>query len=322
MQFPRGRFTAIKKGTRICDLLGELKHSRFSGYCIITRGTETGSLVLKNGNCLLAGYQDLEGDSAWIAIQRIEESEADAQLMHLTPAQLDLAIEFNQGARIERRITHVHREKQGTVPVHGTTEERKSPTRIPKTRTSPESPGQDTGSTGRPAHTGHALRKRTLPVNAGTLPEEGNSAQQATGGETVPVEPCQSMRSDTETGISSGHREVEINALSLPEDLTPGTPEKPLPKAEPAQGSSIPPVPDETAAGQGREERSGLPEGTVPVSGGGEERSPNAGFIRELAALDAMDLQCMSEKIRVNCRMIVQGLHLEHLLDQQEDKTQ
>ena len=54
--------------------------------------------------------------------------------MHLTPAQLDLAIEFNQGARIERRITHVHGEKQGTVPVHGTTEERKSPTRIPKTR--------------------------------------------------------------------------------------------------------------------------------------------------------------------------------------------
>jgi hypothetical protein len=30
----------------------------------------------------------------------------------------------------------------------------------------------------------------------------------------------------------------------------------------------------------------------------------------------------MSEKIRVNCRMIVQGLNLEHLLDQQEDKTQ
>ena len=60
----------------------------------------------------------------------------------------------------------------------------------------------------------------------------------------------------------------------------------------------------------------------MPVSGGGEDRSPNAGFIRELAALDAMDLQSMSEKIRVNCRMIVQGLHLEHLLDQQEDKTQ
>jgi hypothetical protein len=58
------------------------------------------------------------------------------------------------------------------------------------------------------------------------------------------------------------------------------------------------------------------------VDEGGEEKSPNEGFIRELSALDTMDLQGMTEKIRINCRAIVQGLHLEHLLDRQEDKPE
>lgn len=322
MQFPRGRFTAIKKGTRICDLLGELRHSRFSGYCIITRGTETGSLVLKNGNCLLAGYQDLAGDLAWIAIERIEESEVDAQLMHLTPVQLDLALEFNPEARIERRIKPSHGEKTGAGTVHGTTDGQKSPVGIPEVRTSPEPPGKETGSAVRTAHGSHAAHKRTPPVKAGISVDEDHSPQPVMEGKPVPEEPGLTLKSDTGAGTPRVLPDGEIPARSPPEILTTRMAEKPLPQAETARESPVPPVPGEPAAGKDGEEQPGLPENTLPVGVEGEEKSPNASFIRELAALDAMDLDNMSEKIRINCRTIVQGLHLEHLIDDTEDDTQ
>jgi hypothetical protein len=321
MQFPRGRFTAIKKGTRICDLIGELKHSRFSGYCIIARGAETGSLVLKNGNCLLAGYQDLAGDRAWIAIQHMEESEVDAQLMHLTPAQLDLAIEFNPGARIERRIKHSHKEKTGVDTVHGTEEGQKSQKGIPEIRSSPELPVKETGSAVRTTHGGPAAHRRTPPVKAGISAEKDRSPQPVTGGEPVPDEHGRTLESGTGAEISPVLPDVEIHARSHPEISTPGIPEKPLPGAETARESPVPPVPGKSAAGLDGKEHPGLPGDTLPAGVEGEEKSPNASFIRELAALDAMDLESMSEKIRINCRTIVQGLHLEHLIDEKEDKT-
>jgi len=36
---------------------------------------------------------------------------------------------------------------------------------------------------------------------------------------------------------------------------------------------------------------------------------------RDLQALDAMDLDTMSQKIRMNCRQMIEKLHLEHLID-------
>ncbi len=38
---------------------------------------------------------------------------------------------------------------------------------------------------------------------------------------------------------------------------------------------------------------------------------------RDLQALDAMDLDTMSQKIRMNCKQMIEKLHLEHLIDDQ-----
>jgi len=40
---------------------------------------------------------------------------------------------------------------------------------------------------------------------------------------------------------------------------------------------------------------------------------------RELDALDSMDLDSMSDKIRANCRSMIEKLHLEHLMEHQGD---
>ncbi len=40
---------------------------------------------------------------------------------------------------------------------------------------------------------------------------------------------------------------------------------------------------------------------------------------RDLNALDSMDLNTMSNKIRENCKIMVEKLHLEHLMEQQKD---
>jgi len=320
MQFPRGRFTSMKKGTRICDLLEDLKNSRFSGYCIITHGTETGSLVLKNGNCLLAGYQDIAGEDAWISIQRIEESEVDVQIIHLTPAQLNLTLEFNQGARIERKKKHMPGEMRGDVPVRLPTKERESQTHIPEPRKSRRSPEREAEAGVPQALTGSAIPGGAPP--AGIHTEEVPPAEQAQVGGPAPVTPDQIVPggSDAGTGISSGHQETGGQAPSLPGDPALVLPEVSVRGSETGRGSPVPPVSEEPGAEQGPEEQSGFQYTQSPVGDHGEEKSQNDGFIRELSALDTMDLQSMTEKIRNNCRAIVKGLHLEHLLDWQEDK--
>jgi hypothetical protein len=40
---------------------------------------------------------------------------------------------------------------------------------------------------------------------------------------------------------------------------------------------------------------------------------------RDLNALDSMDLNTMSNKIRENCKIMVEKLHLEHLIEQKND---
>lgn len=40
---------------------------------------------------------------------------------------------------------------------------------------------------------------------------------------------------------------------------------------------------------------------------------------RDLKALDSMDLDTMSEKIRENCKLMIEKLHLEHLMEKQGD---
>jgi hypothetical protein len=320
MQFPRGRFTAMKKGTRICDLLEELKHSRFSGYCIITHGTETGSLVLKNGNCLLAGYQDIAGDDAWISIQRIEESEVDVQIIHLTPAQLNLTLEFNQGARIERNKKHQPGEMRGDMPVRLTTKERESRTYTPEPRKSRRSPEREAEAAVPQAFT--ATHGESPP--AGMQQEGAPPAEQAHVGGPAQVTPDQIVPPgpDTGTGISSGHQETGGHAPSLPGDPPLVLPEVSGLRSETDRGSPVPPISEETGAEQGPGEQSGFQHIQSPAGDHEEEKSPHEGFIRELSALDAMDLPGMTEKIRNNCRAIVKGLHLEHLLDWQEDKPQ
>jgi len=104
MKIPRGTFRVLKRRCSVHALIRELKDSSFSGYCRIAVGPDSITLVLKSGNIQLAEYGEREGDDA---LEQVLQSDGldtvDAVLHDLSPAQLDLAREFNPGAIVKKR---------------------------------------------------------------------------------------------------------------------------------------------------------------------------------------------------------------------------
>ncbi len=101
MQLPRGTFHSIKKGILFRLLLDEMEKTRFTGYCTISCGTETCTLVLNTGIFILADYAKSEGDAAWLKMQKMSDLKVDAGLTTLNAAQLQLTREFNPHATLQ-----------------------------------------------------------------------------------------------------------------------------------------------------------------------------------------------------------------------------
>jgi hypothetical protein len=226
MKLPRGTFHSIKKGILFRSLLDEMEKTRFTGYCTISWGIETCTLVLNSGIYILADFDKSEGEPAWQKMQNLMELNVDAGLTSLNTVQLELAREFNPHATLPGFV-------------------RKSPTR--QVRTGISSPG---------------VRKR---------------------------------------------EEVQVNAVDDAQSKKQGQPgdtDKVPAEKQPVRKGRVP----VTAETHGSQETTGNPP---------EERGSN--IDRDLEALDNMDLDEMTKKIRENCRVTIENLNLDHLIEKRED---
>jgi hypothetical protein len=227
MKLPRGTFHSIKKGILFRSLLDEMEKTRFTGYCTISCGIETCTLVLNSGIYILADYDKSEGETAWQKMQKLLETKVDASLTSLNTVQLDLAKEFNQHATLPSFV-------------------RKSPTRQVRTGI----PGQ-------------GIRKREdIPVNA-----------------------------DPDSPVADQNKQVHY------------------------------PDTDKGPAGKQLVQK-----GPVTIQDSGEQQTPDSqpeeigtNIDRDLEALDNMDLDEMTKKIRENCKVTIENLNLDHLIEKSED---
>ncbi|NYT20390.1 MAG: hypothetical protein GKC07_01140 [Methanomicrobiales archaeon] len=204
MQLPRGTFRGLKRGSGLHSLIREMEEECLSGYCKIVSGETSILLVFSDGKIVLAEYGSLAARAAMDAISRTGEEPVDAVLHGLSDAQIELALEFNPSARIDRAA------------------------RAPTGMRSPPPPLRH-----------NIPRPHPEPRAAGTG--------------------------------SGAHRAME-----------PGFPGRGIP-SEPAD--------DETSL-----------------------------LMRDLDALDALDIQAMTEKFRANCRQMIEKLELEHLLEKSTRK--
>jgi hypothetical protein len=100
MQLPRGTFRSIRKNVNVGEILSELASSRFTGIGTLSSAGVAGTLVFKNGVCILAKMQDRYGDPAWDTVLSQQDLITDIALSDLDHAQLQLAIDFNKKARL------------------------------------------------------------------------------------------------------------------------------------------------------------------------------------------------------------------------------
>jgi hypothetical protein len=92
----------MRKGVTLSAFLDEeVTDPSFTGYCIISFGRASCSLVLEHGKCMLAEYPPLKGGDAWNAIKAIGDTQVDAELSDITDTQVQLALEFNKLARVD-----------------------------------------------------------------------------------------------------------------------------------------------------------------------------------------------------------------------------
>lgn len=229
MKLPRGTFHSIKKGILFRSLLDEMEKTRFTGYCTISGGIETCTLVLNSGIYILADYDKSEGETAWQNMQILLETKVDASLTSLNTVQLELAKEFNPHATLPSFV-------------------RKSPTRQVRTGI----PGQ-------------GIRKRKdIPVNADT--------------DTPAVDQKMQVHHPYTDKGPAGKQLVQTGP-------DPVTTEAPLEQQTPDNPQ--------------------------------EESGTN--IDRDLEALDNMDLDEMTKKIRETCKATIENLELDHLLGKSED---
>jgi len=125
MQLPRGRFHRLIKSTTTRALIDECLAERFTGICTIL-GSETVTLVLNDGEVVLAEYGGIKKQHALDAALKGEENEVAAELNLLTPDQIRLALEFNPLFTIETP------ERSGRPSTGKSAPERAAPPTTPK----------------------------------------------------------------------------------------------------------------------------------------------------------------------------------------------
>jgi hypothetical protein len=107
MQLPRGTFREIRKNVVIDSLLHELDGEKFSGVANISSQSLTGTLVFKEGKCILVKVSNSRGDAGLEELLKAANEEVDAALSLLGDAQIELALEFNKTCRILKSGKHV-----------------------------------------------------------------------------------------------------------------------------------------------------------------------------------------------------------------------
>ncbi|HDR74313.1 MAG TPA: hypothetical protein ENN85_10490 [Methanoculleus sp.] len=100
LQLPRGRFHSIKRGITLSDLIDDMRETHFSGYCNLAMNQESITFVAEDGICLLVDFYPERGSAALQIMQTSLEDEINAELYTLTPAQMQLALEFNRDYRV------------------------------------------------------------------------------------------------------------------------------------------------------------------------------------------------------------------------------
>ncbi len=96
MQLPRGSFRSLERGERLDNLLKKLESDQFSGVCSIVCKGHSIEIVTEKGRILLASCDYLSGEDALAFIGTLLEEPFDASVSDLTPAQVKLALEFNE----------------------------------------------------------------------------------------------------------------------------------------------------------------------------------------------------------------------------------
>ena len=229
MKLPRGTFHSIKKGILFRSLLDEIEKTRFTGYCTITSGIETCTLVLNSGIYIIADYGKLEGEHAWQKMQKMLDMKVDAGLTTLNPVQLDLAREFNPHAALPSFV-------------------RRGPAR--QVRTGVTTPD---------------IRKK----------------------EGIPGDQVPEVRFEPQgnKGLNDGTETVLNEKPAAEQVSTSGTAQSP---------------------------------GEQPANENGHAEDGTS-IGRDLDALDNMDIDEMTKKIRENCKVTIEHLDLDHLIDKRED---
>ena len=229
MKLPRGTFHSIKKGILLHVLLDELEKNRFTGYCVISWGIETCTLVLDSGIIILADYNTLEGELAWQKMQNLLDTKVGADLTTLNPIQLTLTREFNPHATLPGVIRMAPATHVRTLISSPVTEKHK-----------------DISGNGVPAaHFEHNNPPGHPPV--------------------------------LETTVSGTHPVQETGSCVIPE----------FQQGQPFTQN--------------------------------ESKDDGSDIDRDLASLDTMDIDEMTKKIRHDCKITIEHLDLDHLLEKDED---
>jgi hypothetical protein len=113
MQIPRGTFRALKKGCDLHTLIQELRDSAFSGYCRMSPGSGSITLVFDKGTIQLAQYDALEGDAALERICNSGPVTVNAVLHDLSPVQLAMAMEFSPLSVVKTEMERIRVSPQG-----------------------------------------------------------------------------------------------------------------------------------------------------------------------------------------------------------------
>lgn len=96
-QLPRGRLVETRKGIKLMNLVSHIESSEFTGYCIIDLEGRQASLLLERGRCVMIDYPPRYGEEAVKEIQSAISKTVSGELYDLSPQQMNLAIEFNDG---------------------------------------------------------------------------------------------------------------------------------------------------------------------------------------------------------------------------------
>ncbi|KQC03827.1 MAG: hypothetical protein APR53_00605 [Methanoculleus sp. SDB] len=100
LQMPRGTFHSLKKGVSFSRLIDDLREMRFSGCCNLAFPDRKGTIVFEEGICMIADFPPTRGSDALQALQPLVDGTVNAELYTLTPAQMQLVLEFNREYRV------------------------------------------------------------------------------------------------------------------------------------------------------------------------------------------------------------------------------